>query len=262
MKRIVIRLLPLLIVWVSAQAMAQGDPNKTAKNIIKAYKNKDVTLLKSYASGALVSAISENYFESKDAKPLVKIAQEWDGEIRTIRYDKNMIMGNTVVLGYVHIGENISGKLNIVSLTSLNKSDWKAFGLGISEMAEKEFLDASLEISADKPKEKQKPEPKADKTYKGFSVEMANGETLENPSLEKLRAMLKTIDDDNFFLTLNGKTGFLQTTISESGYIIQHNEGGEMFEAESYFTIDKMIELFETYLKGEDWKSMAKWGEM
>lgn len=263
MKRAVNLLLLLLMMLVSTQVLAQDDPNKAAKNIIKAYKGQDVALLKKYASGALAFTINENYFEGKDAKPLIEIAKGWDGKVREIRYNKSKMMGSTVVLGYVHIGDNASGKLNIVALTSLNKSEWKAFGLGITEMSREEFLEASLEIAEDKPIKKPKAGPKekpqTGMAYNGFSVEMANGETFENPTIEKLNAGLKSIDDDNFFLILNGKNGFLQTSISESGYIIQHNEGKGMFEAKAYFTLEKMIELFGAYLRGENWIDMAEW---
>ncbi|MDD2278101.1 MAG: hypothetical protein PHD06_09050 [Bacteroidales bacterium] len=258
MKRTINLLLMLLMAIASTQVKAQGDPNKAAEDIVKAYKEKDATLLKRYATGILINVINDNFFESKDAKTLVEIAKGWDGTIREIRYAKGDIMGSTVIMANVYIGDNPSGELNTVLLTSYNNSDWKAFGLGITETSRKEFLEGSLEIPKDEPKTK----PKADKAYKGFSIEMANGETLDNPTVAKLRTMLKTIDDDNFFLTLSGKDGFLQTTISETGFIVQHSEGEEMFEAESYFTMEKLVEIFEAYLRSEDWKSMGKWAAM
>ena len=260
MKNISLLACLFLLVFAYSKTNAQGDPNKATKEIVKAYKEKNADLLKSYATGVLVNVINENFFESNDAMPLVDIAKEWDGEIREIRYAKGEMLGATVIIANVYISDNPSGNLNSVMLTSYNSSSWKAFGLGITETSKDEFYVGSLEIPKDMPKTKEK--PMREKGNKEFSVEMADGSTYGNPTVEKLTASLRSIDEDNFFLILNSDNGFIQTTISDRGYIVQYNEGKGMFEAESYFTLDKVIEIFKVYLNKGDWQALDGWFAM
>ncbi|MFP4557818.1 MAG: hypothetical protein ACLFNU_13195 [Bacteroidales bacterium] len=253
-----------LLVAFGFMVAAQGNPESYARDVIKAYKNKDLSLLEKHATAVLKYALNDAYFESSDAKPLVKIAKTWDGDIKEIRYNRVNMMGTSALLAFAYFGDNANGNLNVATLTSLNGSEWKAFSLGLSDISRDEFLEGSLEVPDDKPRDKTKTsKPKMEEAaYKGFSVEMANGEDYDNPTLEKLKKSLKTLDEENFFLTLSGKDGFIQTSVSEKGYIVQYSEGSSMFEAESYFILDKVIEIFEMYLKGEDWKSVDNWVSM
>ncbi|MCK5171376.1 MAG: hypothetical protein KAQ75_15970, partial [Bacteroidales bacterium] len=99
--------------------------------------------------------------------------------------------------------------------------------------------------------------------HSGFSIEMASGDIYEKPTTEKLKELLKILNDDNFFLILNSKDGFLQTTTSEQGYIVQYSDDSGMFEAEAFFTFEMLVDIFVTYIeKDETWKSKAKWLEM
>ena len=261
MKRIAII---FLLFAISFLAAAQGDPEPYAKEIIKAYKNKDIDKLEKHATAVLKYALNDEFFESSDGKPLVIIAKTWDGSIKEIRYERVNMMGVSALLASAYFGDNANGNLNVATLTSLNGSEWKAFALGLSEIPKDEFLQGSLEIPEDKPKDKTKTSKpkKKEGVYKGFSVEMANGEDYDNPTLGKLKKSLKTLDEENFFLTLSGQNGFIQTSVSAKGYLVQYSEGDEMFEAESYFVLDKVIEIFEVYLKNEDWKSVDNWVSM
>lgn len=264
MKKLVCFTISIVMLFVSSNLSAQGDPKSAAEDIIKAYKNKDLKLMKEYATGVLMYSLNDEFFESSEAKPLVTIANTWDGNILEVRYSSGKMMGKSILLANVYFGDNPNGNINTVLLTSFEKSGWKAFGMGISDMPKEEFLQGSTEIPDDKPTEKPQTKGKIDDNgvYKGFSVEMANGETYENPSIGMLKKSLKSLDDDNFFLILNSKEGFLQTTISEKGYIVQQNHGEGMFEAESFFTYEKLVEIFTEYLKGGDWKEMDKWVSM
>lgn len=98
-----------------------------------------------------------------------------------------------------------------------------------------------------------------DKVYNNFSIEMANGENIDAPTINRLNTSLKTIDEDNFFLILKKENGFLQTAISEKGFIVQYSEGKGLFETTSYFTMEKLTEIFGAYLKAENWKAMGEW---
>ena len=250
----------LLAMMSFQQLKAQGSEEDAAKNIIKAYKNKDVDLLKKYATGIILYAINEDFFESGDAKPLVEIAEKWDGSIKEIRYSKGDMMGKTILMASVYFSDNPNGNLNVVMLSSYEKSEWKAFALGISDISKSEFEQGSKEIPEEASVEETKP-VKSD--HSGFSIEMASGDTYEKPTTEKLKELLKSLNDDNFFLILNSKNGFLQASTSEKGYIVQYSGDNGMFEAEAYFTFDMLIDIFEAYIDNNaTWKSKAKWVEM
>ncbi|HSH51284.1 MAG TPA: hypothetical protein VK982_06140, partial [Bacteroidales bacterium] len=82
--------LPLVcIFFISINlTFAQGDAESVAKDVIKAYQNQDADLLKKHATGMMMLAINDSFFESDDGKPLVDIAKKWDGKIKEIRYSK------------------------------------------------------------------------------------------------------------------------------------------------------------------------------
>ncbi|MFO7829975.1 MAG: hypothetical protein R6V23_15230, partial [Bacteroidales bacterium] len=204
------------------QGFAQGDAETIAKEVIKAYKNKDADLLKKHASGMMMYVINDGFFDSDDGKPLVEIAQQWDGEIKEIRYEKGDVMGNEVLLASAYFSDNPNGNLNVVILSSLDKADWKAFALGISDISRDEFEQGATSIEATSAKDApEEPEAKSSTKRAGFSIEMANGDIFESPTDEQIKTSLKSLDDDNFFMILNGKDGFIQTSTSEKGFIVQ-----------------------------------------
>lgn len=262
MKNLFSTFLSTLLVFSSLIVSAQGNPEPIAKEVIRAYQKQDLNLRKVHSTAMVLNGLVDGYFQTSDAKPLVDMAADWDGTINEIRYQRISIMGTSPLLAFAHFGNLPNGKVKVATLTSLNEAPWKAFTLGISDMDKDEFLSLSKEIPTEK---ESKPKPAAkgpDTPIKGFSVEMASGETYSNPSLNKLKASLKTLADDNFFLILNSSKGFLQTTISELGFIVQHNHGDGMFEAESYFTIEMLIDIFEKYLNDDDWKGLDSWVSM
>lgn len=125
---------------------AQGDAKAIAKEVIKAYKTEDLALLKKHVTGMMLYVINDGFFDSDDGKPLVEIAKKWDGNIKDIRYSKEDMMGKTVLLASVYFSDNPNGNLNVVTLSSFEKSDWKAFAFGIGEISKEEYEQASKEI--------------------------------------------------------------------------------------------------------------------
>ncbi|HAF30976.1 MAG TPA: hypothetical protein DCG75_18210 [Bacteroidales bacterium] len=240
-------------------AFAQGSAEDAAKDIIKAYKTKDPVLLKKYVAGFFAMAINESFFDSDDGKPLVEIAGKWDGSIKEIRYSKGDMMGKSVLLASAYFSDNPNGNLNVVILSSYENSDWKAFALGISDISKSEFEEGSIDIPGDAKAEETKPSAC---DYAEFSIEMASGDTYEKPGIDKLKELLKSLNDDNFFLILTSNDGFLQTTTSEKGYIVQYSDDSGMFEAESIFTLEKVTDIFVLYMNKGEWKSKAKWNNM
>lgn len=257
-KWILIQLVFVLIISIS-QCFAQGDAEAIAKEVIKAYKNKDADLLKKHATGMMMYVINDNFFESDDGKPLVEIAQQWDGKIKEIRYEQGDVMGNEVLLASAYFSDNSNGNLNVVILSSFDQSDWKAFALGISDISRVEFEKGAKSIEATST-EKNTGHVKTNRT--GYSIEMANGDIFENPTDKKVKDALKSLNDDNFFMILNGKDGFMQTSTSEKGFIVQYSNNAGMFEAEEYFSFDQLVDIFIAYINNQNWKEMGNWIEM
>lgn len=250
------------LILISESIVAQGNPESVAKDVIKAYKTKDVDLLKKHMTGMMLYVINDGFFDSDDGKPLAEIASKWDGTIKEMRYSKGDVMGKEVLLASAYFSDNPNGNLNVVILSSFEKADWKAFAYGITDISREEFEEGSKELSGDKQVSEEIVDKPEKDGHSGFSIEMANGETYENPSTEKLIESLKSLNDDNFFLTLNSKDGFLQTSTSEKGYIVQYSNHEGMFEAEAYFTIEMLLEIFKAYIDNGNWKEKATWVEM
>ena len=242
-----------------SQINAQGDVEPIAKDVIKAYKTKDVVLLKKYITGIVVYAINDSFFDSKDGKPLVSMAENWNGNIKEVRYEKGNMMGKEILLASVYFSDNENGKLNIVMLSSYDGSDWKAFAFGLMDVSKEEFEQGSLEIPSSDEAEEVEEEKTIGSINSGFSVEMGNGDTYKEPNIKKILELLKTLNDDNFFLILNSNNGFLQASTSEKGYVVQYSDDDGMFEAEEYFTLEMLNEIFTAYINNADWKAKAKW---
>ena len=258
MKKLVVLVLFSIFVSPFYCTYAQGDAEKVAEEIIKAYKTEDVALLKKYVTGMMLYVINDGFFQSDDGKPLVEVAKNWDGTIKEIRYSEGDMMGKKVLLASVYFSDNPNGNLNVVTLTSYEKSDWKAFALGISDISKEEFEQGSKEIPGTNQDASKQTVDRSE-----FSIEMANGDTFEKPENSKLEELLRSLNDDNFFLILNSKDGFLQASTSEQGYIVQYSDDSGMFEAEDYFTLDQLIDIFTTYIEKGNWKEKAsKWLDM
>jgi hypothetical protein len=250
--RKMVSIIVIITFTLSANSLfAQGNAENAATDVINACKNKDVNLFKKYITGFMVYAVNDSFFESDDGKPLAETAETWDGNIKEIRYSKGDLMGKTVLLASAYFSDNPNGNINVVILTSHENSDWKAFAFGIADITKEEFEQGSKEI----PEESN--EIIID--HSDFSIEMASGDTYENPSIEKLSELLKSLDDENFFLILNSNAGFLQASTSEKGYIVQYSDDSGMFEAEAYFTFDMLTDIFKEYIESKEWKEKAVW---
>ena len=260
MRKIICLQLVVALLLSFNQVAAQGDAEKTAKKVIEAYKNEDIALLKKQVTGMMLHAINDDFFESDDGKPLVAIAQQWDGTIKEIRYEKGDVMGNEVSLASAYFSDNPNGNLNVVLLSSFDQSDWKAFALGLTDISKEEFEQGATSLEATSAKKA--PASGMAVNRSDYSIEMASGDIFESPTDEKVEESLKTLDDDNFFMTLNGKDDFLQTTISEKGYIVQHGGDDGMFEADDFFTFEQLVDIFIAYINEQNWKEKAKWNKM
>src|SRR6056297_131342 len=134
--RKLIDLLLLFVFFISINlTFAQGDAESVAEEVIKAYQRQDADLLKKHVSGMMMYVVNDDFFESDDGKPLVDIAKKWDGRIKEIRYSKGDVMGKDVLMALAYFSDNPNGNLNVVILSSFDKSAWKAFALGIDNVS-------------------------------------------------------------------------------------------------------------------------------
>ena len=253
MKKILTIMAVVFMLLPFQQVGAQGNDEHTARDIIKAYKTKDVDLLKKYATAMILPAISKSFFEDKQIKPLVKKAKKWDGKIRGIRHASMDFMGKKISTATVYFSDGDKpGEINVVMLTSMNKSPWKAFAMGISTIDKKEFDEMG--------KGKKAAISSGDTPGRDFSIEMANGDTIKSPSIKKLKKGIKSLNDDNFYLILNHKDDYIQTAYSAKGYTAEYQDKTGHYEASKLLSQEKVISLFTAYLnKDANWKDSYGW---
>lgn len=248
-------LLLIFIILISYQSIvAQGNVEQIAKEIITAYKTSDADLLKKHASGILLPAINENFYADKQAKKLVALANEWNGKIIEIRYGTEKMMGKTINLVMVYFKNcKDTDQLCVVLLSSIDKSEWKAVGFGISKIEKAELEEYSLELQSEE-------NIPAKIDHSEFTIEMATGKIVKDPSTEKLQELLKTLDDDNFFITLSCNDGFLQAAYSDDGFSAEYSGPDGYFGATELLSQKEMTKLFIAYIdKVKDWKEDVIW---
>ena len=239
---------------ISTGLVAQNDVENTAKEILKAYKTKDTELLKKNASGVLKYAISDSYFEDENLQRDIKAAENWDGEIRGIGYVVNNIAGKKIIMASVYFADiPNSDSIYEVLLSNYENQGWVMFGAGLGADKKENFESLNKTLSSGTA-------PKAAKTYEGFSVEMANGDTFDEVSPEKIKQFFDKLDDDNFFIILNHKDDFLQAAYSDGSYMVEYKDNGVQYSAADVLSKEKTIELFNKYLDTDkDWNKDIQW---
>ena len=178
-------ILLMFVILLSYQMIsAQETLEQIAKDIINAYKISDVDLLKRHASGILLPAINEHFFEDKQAKEIAVMTNDWDGTIKEIRYSSENIMNKTIIIAIIYFNMCADKEqICVVLLSSLDNSNWKALGMGISTIEKEEFEKNSLDLQS--VKKVIKPVD-----HKGYTIEMASGEIVKDPSTAKLQELL------------------------------------------------------------------------
>ncbi|MDP8268174.1 MAG: hypothetical protein RAP70_11685 [Candidatus Celaenobacter antarcticus] len=255
MKRLVV--LMLMILLTCQMIMAQETIEQIAKDIINAYKTSDVNLLKKHASGMLLPAINENFFEDKQAKEIAVMVNGWDGTIKEIRYNSENIMNKNVTITIVYFKMCADEEqICAVLLSSLDNSEWKALGFGISTVEKVEFENYSLEMES-------MTSAPAKVDHREYTIEMASGEIVKDPSTAKLQELLTTLDDDNFFITLSGNDGFIQAAYSKDGFSVEYRDEDGYFGATGLLSPEETSELFVKYIdKVNNWKETINWESM
>lgn len=113
---------------------------KEALTILKAYADKDLETLKSYASGSTKMGLDEAYFsEGNGADFKEKINEHWTGAFNDIRYYNDEVNFQKYYYAIAVFYESPSGQLTGVSLKSTDKENWKMAGFGTKHIKKEEF---------------------------------------------------------------------------------------------------------------------------
>jgi len=232
-----------------------------AKEVLKAYKTKDVELLKKNASGMLLMAITDSYFEDRGLQEDIRAAENWDGKFREIRYNSGNMMGNMVYLASLYFADtkNSPDELYMVVLSSLDKEKWVMFGSGIVAVSKDEFNEMRLTLLPvevkDTPKEKV-----AIKKVSSFSLEMYDGPGYKKVTQKQVEESFAILSDDNFFVSLANGDDWLQIAYSGKGYTVDYSDANGHFMLEDYLKKDTALKLLINYFNQIDgWRDSYTW---
>jgi hypothetical protein len=281
--KITIALLAALLLAPAASAQTAQD---VAKEVLAAYKNKDLEGVKKHTAPMLAAAMDDKFFEDKEIKASVKDLQSWNGKVKEVRYFKSP-MG---VMAAAHYGDADKDTYRVLDLINAGYG-WKQMG-GVSTVSKKKFL--SYDKKEPKAEAASKTQKDGGRTGKGvpgnagvrdqlsalgfgfgknrsaakeapkagpYSVEMADGTEAKGPSAGDIRKMLASLNDDNFFLTLSASDGgFMQGSYTKAGLDMQYKDSSGQFSSEAVVAPGTAEEMFLLYLGGDaGWKNKCKW---
>ncbi|MDZ7821581.1 MAG: hypothetical protein U5N26_07075 [Candidatus Marinimicrobia bacterium] len=256
MKKIVVIAIFTFFLFLFAQANVET----VAKEVLEAYKTKNVEMLKKNASGMVAHIINENYFEDKSIKEDMKSLANWNGKIKGIRYDSENFMGNFVIIAHAYYSDHSEDEINVVTLSNMNSTRWVFLGTGLDQMKKTDFDQLSTTVPQD-PKNKSKTDKSAEPKIK-MDIELADGSTFNNVNEAQLLESFNSLDDDNFYIILYPSDGndFIQAAFSEGNYIVQYNADDIQYEANDILSKETTLDIFKKYLLGEpEWREGAEW---
>ena len=269
------RTLAIILTFIFVSTVtAFSQVENVAKEVLNAYKNKDVELLKKNASGILKLTISESYFEDKNVQEDAKAIAGWDGTIKEVRYGTGSLMGRKMISATAYYADAGADQIHAVLLSSLdNGKNWVFMGTGLATLKKEEFEQLSVTLPADGAKTDSKKEAKSStkpanskeksKAASNFSVELANGDTFDKITEAKMVECINSLNDDNFFIILKDKENFIQAAFSDGKFDVQYKENEQQFTVEKVLTKDETIQLFKDYYQGKDnWKKEIVWKKM
>lgn len=252
MKKIIILTILTILFSVNAQV------EKIALEVLKAYKDQDVELLKKNASGIMKPSIKKGYFDDEAIKKDMKTLDRWDGKIREIRYDSDNIMGNFVVVAAAYFSDSSDEEINTVMLSTMDGENWVFVGSGLETVPKDDFMKLSTNVP-----EAPKKGAKIDKPVKPkvkMNIELASGDQFENVNEAKLVESFNSMDDDNFYMILSNKDDFVQAAFSDGNYVVEYSVGGVQYEASKVLPKETALNVFKKYLLGETgWREGVEW---
>lgn len=135
-------------VAITIQKESYKPGEKDALIVLKAYSDKDLETLKSYAGGAQKMVMDDEYFKTNtNVNSFRKKISHWNGSFKEIRYNKDNINFQDYFYLTAIFYESPSGQLTAVKLKSTDKENWKLSGFGTAYIKKQEFSEMSLEIS-------------------------------------------------------------------------------------------------------------------
>jgi len=202
----------------------------------------------------IISSAKDEYFNNKDIQDDLKAIESWDGKIRGIGYETKNIMGKKITMADVYYSDaKDTSEIYDVLLSSFDNKKWVFVGTGIGKEKREEFNKLSKTLSSNDTEQKVG-------TRKAYSIEMANGETFNNVSQEKLLSCFSKLNDDNFYIILNRGKDFLQAAYSEKGYTVEYKENGVQYTAKNLLSKEKTVQLFKDYYQGKaNWEKGTVW---
>jgi len=97
-------------------------------------------------------------------------------------------------------------------------------------------------------------------TKDGYSIEMANGETIDNITIDILAKSFSSIDEDNNYIIVDHGDNFLQAAYSDGKYDVEYKVNNMQYEAKKLLSKDSTLTLFTKYLnEDEDWNKAVVW---
>ena len=133
---------------ITIQKESYKSGEKDALIVLKAYADKDLETLKSYASGMQKNAMDDEYFKTNsNVNSFRKKISESNGSFKEIRYKKDNINFQDFYYVTAAFYESPSGQLTAVQLKSTDKENWKLSGFGTHYLKKPEFNEMSLEIA-------------------------------------------------------------------------------------------------------------------
>ena len=133
---------------VKVDIVVKKDSYKTGEKdaliVLKAYADKDLETLKSYAGGAQKMVMDETYFDGQES--FMEGIENWTGSFNQIRYDAEEINFQHFYYITAVFYESPTGQLTAIKLKSLDKEKWKLSGFGKAFIKKEEFNKMSKEI--------------------------------------------------------------------------------------------------------------------
>ncbi len=115
---------------------------EAAQQVLLAYRTKDVDLLKEYAGNLMRMGLDESAMERPDYQNQIN---NWDGSIKEIRYDSDVITFEDVFYAYAYYmtDANQADILYVVSLESSDKENWVITMNPLRSMSRADFQEKS-----------------------------------------------------------------------------------------------------------------------
>jgi len=166
----------------------------------------------------------------------------------------------SIILGVIYVLVFISGLAAAKLVDQYSGLLEDPTGEDMKELVKKIAVEAGGEEAG---KEVEKAYDMATDGKEGYSLEMANGDKMADPSMAQLMASLGKLGADNDFCILSFDDDYIQTAYSEDGFTVQYKDATGQYESTKLLPQSSVMMMFTSYINSEDdWQNMAEWEEM